>query len=894
MAILKHIASKSSDYGAALEYLIFKHDELRKTPILDQNGNRIMRDEFYLDGLNCEPYSFDAACQQLNREYQKNKNKNEIKSHHYIISFDPRDSTENCLTGKRAQELGLEYAKANFPGHQALVCTHMDGHNGSGNIHVHIVINSLRKRDVPKQPFMERPIDCKAGYKHHVTNEYLKHLQKSLMDLCRREFLHQVDILSPSRTGVTEAEYWAQRRLDEKKQEIEKEGFTPNPTKFQTQKQLIRDAVAAAREKAISYEDFQSILQNEYNIFVKTQRGRYSYLPPERNKFISERSLGESSKRECLEGFFVQNAEKNLRYKEDPILIFTTRTRLRLVVDLQENVRAQENLAYALKVKISNLQKMAETLVWVQANNINDLTELNDLCKTAQANEQAAYERLSQAEDELYKTNEQIHYAGQYLSTKEVQQQFAKAIFKKKFRAEHSKKLDAYAESVKYFREENGGKLPSLKSLKKRKEELTKEIAERKKAYAPLREESKRLEIASDNVYSIFRKTNEMKSDLAWKREWEANVRKKARQLIVDELAAENVQSIFRWKISGMSNQGIADRLNAKKVPSPAARKLQSGAKLSLHFRKSDEPPWSAKAVDRILHNEVYIGKLVQGKTRRLDYRSKKKMNVPMRDWVIVDNTHEAIIPAEQFELVRRILETETRRPNDAETVALFAGFLYCGDCGSRLVRRSASYKGKRYIYYQCSGSKQNKGSCTSHNLRDEKLHNIVRNALQMQIQIVMEEAEFAESIRQAQQEPYRVRRIERQIRQLTAEKAHTQGIKEKLYGDYAEKILTREDFLNYNELYSKRIEEHDRKITELEAEQRNLQTAPNAYPFLDVYRKYRKLEEITRPMIVELIEKIEVYEGNRVEITFRFHDEIADLLEELHQKQMGQREVSA
>ena len=305
--------------------------------------------------------------------------------------------------------------------------------------------------------------------------------------------------------------------------------------------------------------------------------------------------------------------------------------------------------------------------------------------------------------------------------------------------------------------------------------------------------------------------------------------------------------------------EGIADRLNAKKVPSPAARKLQSGAKLSLHFRKSDEPPWSAKAVDRILHNEVYIGKLVQGKTRRLDYRSKKKMNVPMRDWVIVDNTHEAIIPAEQFELVQRILETETRRPNDAETVALFAGFLYCGDCGSRLVRRSASYNGKRYIYYQCSGSKQNKGSCTSHNLRDEKLYNIVRNALQMQIQIVMEEAEFVESVRQARQEPYRVRRIERQIRQLTAEKAHTQGIKEKLYGDYADEILTREDFLNYNELYSKRIEEYDHKITELEAERQNLQNAPNAYPFLDVYRKYRKLEEITRPMVVELIEKIEV-----------------------------------
>ena len=86
MAILKHIASKSSNYGAALEYLIFKHDELRKTPILDQKGNRIMRDEYFLDGLNCEPYSFDAVCQQLNREYQKNKNKNEIKSQREGVS----------------------------------------------------------------------------------------------------------------------------------------------------------------------------------------------------------------------------------------------------------------------------------------------------------------------------------------------------------------------------------------------------------------------------------------------------------------------------------------------------------------------------------------------------------------------------------------------------------------------------------------------------------------------------------------------------------------------------------------------------------------------------------------------------------------------------------------
>ena len=343
MAILKHIASKSSNYGAALEYLIFKHDELRKTPILDQNGNRIMRDEFYLDGLNCEPYSFDAACQQLNREYQKNKNKNEIKSHHYIISFDPRDSTENCLTGKRAQELGLEYAKANFPGHQALVCTHMDGHNGSGNIHVHIVINSLRKLDVPKQSFMERPIDCKAGHKHHLTKDYLKHLQKSLMDICMRENLNQIDLLSPSLSKVSEQEYYAKRRgqinLDLTNLELLGDGFIPAKTTFETEKEKIRNAITDIAKRSASFMDFQNLLKLEYGILVKDHRGRFSYLPADREKFISARTLGTSFDREHLLLLFQCNAaeqEKQQCRVNDPMDALYIKSNLRLVVNLQD------------------------------------------------------------------------------------------------------------------------------------------------------------------------------------------------------------------------------------------------------------------------------------------------------------------------------------------------------------------------------------------------------------------------------------------------------------------------------------------------------------------------------------------------------------------------------
>ena len=93
-----------------------------------------------------------------------------VKSHHYIISFDPRDGTDNGLTVDRAQQLGEGFCKAHFPGHQAIVCTHPDGHNHSGNVHVHIVINSLRIEEVPLLPYMDRPADTKAGCKHRCTD----------------------------------------------------------------------------------------------------------------------------------------------------------------------------------------------------------------------------------------------------------------------------------------------------------------------------------------------------------------------------------------------------------------------------------------------------------------------------------------------------------------------------------------------------------------------------------------------------------------------------------------------------------------------------------------------------------------------------------------------------
>ncbi len=250
MAVLKHIASKNADYSQIMDYMLFQHDEFTMKPVLDENGRMVLREEYYIDGINCEPMLFDKECEKLNAQYHKNQNYDDIKSHHYILSFDPKDKDDHGLTGEQAQALGMEYAKKNFPGHQALVCTHMDGHNGSGNIHVHIIINSLRKLDVEQQPFMERPCDSRAGYKHHLTDGYLRHLQQSVMDMCHRENLYQVDLLSPSKNKITQKEYWAARRgqgkLNKRNEQIVADGMKPRRTLFQTQKHYLRTAGAVS------------------------------------------------------------------------------------------------------------------------------------------------------------------------------------------------------------------------------------------------------------------------------------------------------------------------------------------------------------------------------------------------------------------------------------------------------------------------------------------------------------------------------------------------------------------------------------------------------------------------------------------------------------------------
>ena len=525
MAIIKHVPIKNADYSKALEYLLFEHAANGK-PVRNENGNLIMRDGVLIDGINCGAFSFDKECEMTNWQFHKNQGRNDVKAHHYILSFDPQDSQDGNLDAERAHALGMEFASRFFPGHQVLVCTHTDGTNGSGNHHVHIVLNSVRKLDVERQPFMEREIDCCAGYKHHATKAFTRFLKAEVMKMCERERLHQVDLLTPARNRITDREYRGQKRGQEKLDSLNRQiiaaQMKPRDTVFQTQKQYLRDAITAASAKASSLDEFRKILIEEYGINLKDHRGRFSYLHPDRKKHITGRALGSDYEKDHLLEILKKNAkgkeereaDQNDRpmteydptydYHADPIAILYIRSELRLVVDLQNNIKAQQSEAYARKVRLSNLQEMARTVVYIQEQGIGSREELRARQEEASVKVHTAEASLQDTMEQIRNINAQIHFTGQYYANKKIQSGFLKARNKKKYRAEHEKELDLYNDAVRYFKENAGGTIPSIKDLKAEKEKLSSLRERQKEEINSLRQYEKELQIAVTNVDAIL------------------------------------------------------------------------------------------------------------------------------------------------------------------------------------------------------------------------------------------------------------------------------------------------------------------------------------------------------------------------------------------------------
>ena len=510
MATLKHIASKNSDYTAIEAYLVYQHDAFTGKQLLDEQGRPKLRESYLLDTLECGDFSFATACLLANRKYGKNTQHGDIKSHQYIISFDPRDAADNGLTMDKAQALGLRFCSENFPGHPAIVCTHPDGHNHSGNIHVHIVIGSIRTREVERKPYMQKPRDWHEGMKHSSTAQTMRHLRVEVMELCEGAGLYQIDLLNGSKERVSEAEYWVRRRgqlkLDRENAALTAAGQQPTQTKFETAKETLRKQISDVLDTAMSFEDFSDRLLRQYGITVKESRGRLSYLPAGRTKFIRAHSIGNKFEKELVLAALQENAERKrtIQFKPD---------RIGKLVDIQAKLKQGKGIGYERWAKKHNLKAMAQTLILLEEKGLTDEDALDQRIAELDTKFHDSLAVVKDLEGRMKANKELRYHIAAYASTKNIAQQLKAAKRPAAFEEQHRAELTAYRAAAAYFKANDLTKLPSPKKLEAEYAQLASEKAKFYEQYKEAKSELLKLKTAKQNVASFFREEEQTQQE---------------------------------------------------------------------------------------------------------------------------------------------------------------------------------------------------------------------------------------------------------------------------------------------------------------------------------------------------------------------------------------------
>ena len=526
MATFKHISSKNANYGDAEKYLTFAHDEFTMKPTLDEQGRLVPREDYRISTLNCGEEDFAVACMRSNLRYGKNQKREDVKSHHYIISFDPRDATDNGLTVDRAQRLGEKFCAEHFPGHQAIVCTHSDGHNHSGNIHVHIVINSLRIEEVPLLPYMDRPADTRAGCKHRCTDVAMEYFKAEVMEMCHRENLYQIDLLNGSKNRITEREYWAQKKgqlaLDKENAAALAAGQPVRQTKFETDKAKLRQTIRNAMNEATTFDEFSALLLQQ-GVTVKESRGRLSYLTPDRTKPITARKLGDDFDKAAVLALLTQNAhraaEQTKAIPEYPAAVkkplqgekaaktTPADNTLQRMVDREAKRAEGKGVGYDHWAAKHNLKQMAATVTAYQQYGFSSPEELDEACSAAYTAMRESLTELKQMEKTLNGKKELQRQVLAYSKTRPVrdglkQQKNAKA--KAAYRQKYESDFIIADAAARYFRENGISKLPSYKALQAEIETLIQEKNSGYNDYRAKREEYRRLQTVKGNIDQIL------------------------------------------------------------------------------------------------------------------------------------------------------------------------------------------------------------------------------------------------------------------------------------------------------------------------------------------------------------------------------------------------------
>lgn len=351
-------------------------------------------------------------------------------------------------------------------------------------------------------------------------------------------------------------------------------------------------------------------------------------------------------------------------------------------------------------------------------------------------------------------------------------------------------------------------------------------------------------------------------------------------RLVVDEYAGDIVRQIYSMYKDGISICRIAEKLDSLGVLSPMEYKISMGSNYSSSFRMNESAKWSYTAVHRILTNEVYIGILAQGKRGTPNYKVHVVQDKDESEWIKVEGAHEALITYEDFMSVRRMLGRDTRSAGEDSEENMLSGFLFCGDCGQPMTRKVVPAKNRKYYYYICSTHKRHEG-CTTHSISAKEVLDSVTNAVKQQIENVLELSETLEYISSLPTADRIMLDYEVQMEKLTEEITYYKKLKLGLYEDLKGHIINKDEYVDFRERYTLRIEEKSEALERVRRESRVASANGSAEKiWVALFRKHENIGELSRRTLMALVDKIMIYEGHVVEVLFQYGDEYRQALE--------------
>ncbi len=345
-------------------------------------------------------------------------------------------------------------------------------------------------------------------------------------------------------------------------------------------------------------------------------------------------------------------------------------------------------------------------------------------------------------------------------------------------------------------------------------------------------------------------------------------------KLVVDENATNIVKNIFKWKIEGNTNLVIADKLNSMGVLSPMEYKKSVGLKYDTVFKTSNKAKWSHTTIGRILANEVYIGNLIQGKTKSPNLKVKKYFPVSEEEQIKVCDTHEAIISQNDFLLVQELLKSDVKKSPNSDKVYTFSGILKCNDCGENMVRSTSTSKGLKYFYYVCAGNKYRK-TCKSHRVAEDKLLKAVTIAINNEMNYLTKTDEIISNLENVYLKNSAKGSLNNQIFNLKSEIENVERYRRGLLETYSKNLIDEKFFKQNMDYYSNKIKDIENKIETVEKELNEINE--KEYQFSDIAERFiknREFKEISRTLIVSLVESIKVTENKEIIISFRHKKE--------------------